>query len=55
MVQALVGALHGQSAQKGVFITTSGFSKDAGDYVRGLGGGMRVILIDGTCPRRLDD
>ena len=47
MVQAFVGALHGQSAHKGVFIATSSFSRDALDYVRGLGN-MRVILIDGA-------
>ncbi len=47
MVQAFVGALHGQAAHKGVFITTSSFTRDALDYVRGLGN-MRVILIDGA-------
>jgi restriction system protein len=45
-LQAFVGALHGQAAHKGVFITTSSFTRDALDYVRGLGN-MRVILIDG--------
>lgn len=47
LVQAFVGALHGQAAQKGVFITTSSFSRDALDYVRNLSN-MRVILIDGA-------
>jgi len=46
MVQAFVGALHGQAAHKGVFITTSSFSREAIDYVRTLAS-MRVILIDG--------
>lgn len=46
-LQAFVGALHGQAAHKGVFITTSSFSRDALDYARGLGN-MRVILIDGA-------
>lgn len=44
-VQAFVGALEGKGATKGVFITTSNFSSDALDYVRGLT--RRVILIDG--------
>ena len=46
-LQAFVGALHGQAAHKGVFITTSSFSREALDYARGLGN-MRVILIDGA-------
>jgi len=44
-IQAFVGALHGQKARKGVFITTSGFSKPARDYVRDIPD--KVILIDG--------
>ncbi len=44
-IQAFVGALHGRST-KGVFITTSSFSKDAQEYVRNLNG-VRVVLIDG--------
>lgn len=46
-IQAFVGALHGQSAHKGVFITTSSFSREASDYANSLGN-MRVILIDGA-------
>ncbi len=45
-IQAFVGALHGRKAHKGVFITTSGFSKPAHDYVREIPN--KVILIDGT-------
>jgi len=45
-IQAFVGALHGKKARKGVFITTSGFSKPAQDYVREIQD--KVILIDGT-------
>jgi restriction system protein len=45
-IQAFVGALHGRKARKGVFITTSGFSKPAQDYVREISD--KVILIDGT-------
>jgi restriction system protein len=44
-IQAFVGALHGRKARKGVFITTSGFSKPARDYARDIQD--RVILIDG--------
>jgi restriction system protein len=44
-IQAFVGALHGRKARKGVFITTSGFSKPARDYVRDIQD--KVILIDG--------
>lgn len=44
-IQAFVGALHGRKARKGVFITTSGFSKPASDYVREIQD--KVILIDG--------
>jgi restriction system protein len=44
-IQAFVGALHGRKARKGVFITTSAFSKPARDYAREIQD--RVILIDG--------
>jgi restriction system protein len=44
-IQAFVGALHGRKARKGVFITTSGFSKPAHDYARDIQD--KVILIDG--------
>lgn len=44
-IQNFVGALAGQHAQKGIFITTSEFSGAAEDYVRNLP--QRVILIDG--------
>jgi restriction system protein len=45
-VQAFVGALEGQGASKGVFITTSRFTDDARSYADGLR--RRVILIDGA-------
>jgi restriction system protein len=45
-IQAFVGALHGKKARKGVFITTSGFSRPAQDYVREIQD--KVILIDGS-------
>lgn len=44
-IQKFVGALHGQRAKKGVFITTSSFSKGAIDYVKSID--PKVILIDG--------
>jgi restriction system protein len=44
-IQKFVGALHGQRASKGVFITTSTFSADAASYADSIT--PRVILIDG--------
>lgn len=45
-VQKFMGALQGQGASGGVFITTSKFSKDAEDYVT-KNMTPRIILIDG--------
>ncbi len=45
-IQKFVGALHGQRAKKGVFITTSRFSKEALDYVGQID--PKVVLIDGA-------
>ncbi len=45
-IQKFVGALHGKKASKGVFITTSSFSKNARDYASDVG--TNVILIDGN-------
>jgi len=44
-IQRFFGALHGQRATKGVFITTSTFSKEAVVYADGVT--PRVILLDG--------
>jgi restriction system protein len=44
-IQKFVGALHGRRAKKGVFITTSGFSSDAREYVEKID--PKVVLIDG--------
>ncbi|HKA20220.1 MAG TPA: restriction endonuclease [Blastocatellia bacterium] len=44
-IQKFVGALQGQRARKGIFITTSTFSKDAHDYASRID--TRVTLIDG--------
>ena len=45
VIQQFSGALVGQNAIKGVFITTSQYSKDARDYVVGLN--QKIVLIDG--------
>jgi restriction system protein len=44
-IQKFVGALSGQRAKKGVFITTSRFTADASDYVSLIE--TKVVLIDG--------
>ena len=50
-IQKFVGALAGQKAGKGVFITTSGFTKEAVDYAGGVQ--QKVILLDGPELSRL--
>lgn len=45
-VQAFAGSLEGERARKGVFITTSSFSKDASDYVKRIE--KKIVLIDGA-------
>ena len=44
-IQKFVGALQGQRARKGVFITTSAYTADATDYVSRID--TKVVLIDG--------
>lgn len=44
-IQAFVGALHGQAAQKGVFFTTSAFTMSARDYAAAIS--THLVLIDG--------
>lgn len=44
-IQKFVGALRGQNARKGVFITTSDYSKGARQFAEGLQD--KVVLIDG--------
>lgn len=51
-IQAFVGALAGKHAVRGIFITTSSFSRDAREYVQNLRE-TRVILIDGDELSRL--
>lgn len=45
-IQKFAGALQGQRARKGVFITTSAFTRDAEDYASRLD--SKIILIDGV-------
>ncbi|MFJ5446929.1 restriction endonuclease [Methylobacillus methanolivorans] len=50
-IQKFVGALQGHRAHKGVFITTSDFTKDAQEYVRNINN--KVVLINGFTLARL--
>ncbi|MBN1660977.1 MAG: restriction endonuclease, partial [Anaerolineae bacterium] len=50
-IQSFVGALHGQHARKGVFITTSDFSQSARSYASTID--SKIILIDGQTLARL--
>jgi restriction system protein len=45
-IQKFVGALQGQKARKGIFFTTSSFSKEAYDYVSRIE--TKIVLIDGN-------
>jgi restriction system protein len=45
-IQAFVGALNGARAERGIFITTSSFSRDARTYVDRVQ--TRLVLIDGA-------
>ncbi|MCH5306151.1 MAG: restriction endonuclease [Rikenella sp.] len=47
-VQKFVGALAVVQSNKGVFITTSYFSKGAIDYVKSLNNAATIVLIDGN-------
>jgi restriction system protein len=45
-IQAFIGSMTGQGVNKGIFITTSGFNKNAKEFIlRGIS--AKVILIDG--------
>jgi restriction system protein len=44
-VQQFAGALHGQRARKGIFITTSQFTREAVEYVKAID--TKIVLIDG--------
>ena len=44
-IQKFAGALQGQRAKKGIFITTSNFSKEAQEYASLIE--SKIVLIDG--------
>ena len=44
-IQKFAGALMGQKAKRGIFITTSNFTKDALEYADNID--SRIVLIDG--------
>lgn len=50
-IQKFAGALQGQRARKGIFITTSSFSKGAVEYVTHID--SKIILIDGNALAQL--
>src|SRR5262249_9985886 len=45
-IQKFAGALQGQRAKKGIFITTSDFTKDATGYAAMID--SRIVLVNGT-------
>ena len=50
-IQKFAGALQGQRAKKGIFITTSNFTSDAVSYVKNID--SKIILIDGETLTKL--
>jgi restriction system protein len=50
-IQKFAGALQGQRAKKGIFITTSNFSREAYDYTSRID--TKIVLIDGEQLARL--
>ena len=50
-LQAFIGSMTGESATKGVFVTTSSFSREAHEFLRRVQ--QRVVLIDGARLARL--
>jgi restriction system protein len=50
-IQKFAGALQGQRARKGIFITTSEFTKDAIEFVSKID--SKIILIDGSTLAKL--
>lgn len=50
-IHKFAGALQGQRARKGIFITTSEFSREARDYVSRID--SKIVLIDGKMLARL--
>jgi restriction system protein len=51
-IQQFIGALSGQGASKGVFITTSTFSLGAREYARSVSN-FKISLVDGVELARL--
>lgn len=51
-IQKFAGALQGQQASKGLFITTASFTSGAKEYVSGLYG-SKIVLVDGNHLTRL--
>ena len=47
------GALQGQRARKGIFITTGSFSKEAKEYTNKID--SKIVLIDGKTTNRIYD
>ncbi len=50
-IQKFAGALQGQRARKGIFLTTSTFSKDAYDFALRID--SKIVLMDGETISRL--
>lgn len=50
-IQRFAGALHGQKARKGIFITTSSFTHDAIEYIKSIE--TRIALIDASLLTKL--
>jgi restriction system protein len=50
-IQKFAGALQGQRARKSIFLTTSGFSQSAREYVSRID--KKIVLIDGNTLARL--
>ncbi len=50
-IQKFVGALHGQQALKGVFMTTGHFTPEATHYANAVP--SRIVLVDGTLLTKL--
>ena len=53
VVQGFAGALLGKQAQRGLFITTADFTKDAREYAGTPQNGIRIVLINGAQLTRL--
>ena len=52
-IQKFVGALAGQAATKGLFITTASFSKEAKNYANNRAYNTKVVLVDGKALAKL--